>query len=84
MREQKVDPSLLKFVITREQLMNLRETGMSWAKIATCFGMSVKEVWLDGLRNVTLMKVFQRYRTLTELDELLKSIMAVTPRAGES
>lgn len=44
MREQKVDPSLLKFVITRKQLMNLRETEMSWAKIATCFGMSVKEV----------------------------------------
>lgn len=44
MREQEVNLSLLKFVITREQLMNLRETGMSWAKIATCFGMSVKEV----------------------------------------
>ena len=30
-----------KFVITREQLMNLRETGMTWAKIATCLRENV-------------------------------------------
>ena len=28
-----------KFVITREQLMNLRETRMTWAKIATCLNV---------------------------------------------
>ena len=28
-----------KFVITREQLMNFRETRMTWAKIATCLNV---------------------------------------------
>ena len=45
-----------KFVITREQLMNLRETGMTWAK--------VKELCTDEFGNLKLMEVFQIYRTL--------------------
>ena len=71
-----------KFVITREQLMNLRETGMTWAKIAT--GLNVSERTLYGrVREFDIDGSFSEISN-TELDELLKSIMAVTPRAGES
>ena len=71
-----------KFAITREQLANLRETGMTWTKIVTCLNVSernlyrrVQEFDLDGC----LSEISD-----TELDELLKSITAITPRAGES
>lgn len=71
-----------KFVITREQLMNLRETGMTWAKIATCLNVSERTLY-RRVREFDIDGSFSEISN-TELDELLKSIMAVTPRAGES
>ena len=66
-----------KFVITREQLMNLRETGMTWAKIATCLNVSERTLY-RRVREFDIDGSFSEI-TNTELDELLKSIMAVTP-----
>lgn len=63
--------------------MNRRKTGMTWAKIATCLNVTertlyrrVQEFYMDGS--------FSEIQSNTELNELLKSIMTVTPRAGES
>ena len=60
--------------------MNRRKTGMTWAKIATCLNVSertlyrrVQEFYMDGS--------FSEIQSNTELNELLKSIMTVTPRA---
>ena len=71
-----------KFAITKEQLVNLRETGLTWAKIATCLNVSERTLY----RRVQEFDIDSRFSDLsnTELDELLKSILAVTPRAGES
>ena len=71
-----------KFVITGEQLMNLRETRMTWAKIATCLNVSERTLY----RRVREFDIDGNFSEIsnTELDELLKSIMAVTPCAGES
>ena len=71
-----------KFVITREQLMNLRETGMTWAKIATGLNVSERTLY-RRVREFDIDGSFSEISN-TELDELLKSILAVTPRAGES
>ena len=69
-------------MITIEQLMNLRETGMTWAKIATCLNVSERTLY-RRVREFDIDGSFSEISN-TELDELLKSIMAVTPRAGES
>ena len=44
-----------KFVVAKEQLLNFRETGMTWAKIAKCLNISestlyrrVQEFDIDG------------------------------------
>ena len=68
-----------KFAITKEQLVNLRETGLTWAKIATCLNVSERTLY----RRVQEFDIDGRFSGLsnTELDELLKSILAVTPRA---
>jgi len=62
--------------------VNLRETGLTWAKIATCPNVSEKTLY----RRVQEFDIDGRFSDLpnTELDELLKSILAVTPQAGES
>ena len=62
--------------------MNLRETGLTWAKIATRLNVSERTLY----RRVQEFDIDGRFSDLsnTELDELLKSILAVTPRAGES
>jgi len=61
--------------------VNLRETGLTWAKIATCLNVSERTLY----RRVQEFDIDGRFSDLsnTELDELLKSILAVTPRAGE-
>ena len=62
--------------------MNLRETGMTWAKIATCLNVSERTLY-RRVREFDIDGSFSEISN-TELDELVKSIMAVTPRAGES
>ena len=71
-----------KFVMIKEQLVNDLETGLTWAKIATCLNVSERTLY----RRVQECDTDSRFSDLsnTELDELLKFIMAVTPRAGES
>ena len=69
-------------LITREQLTNLRETGMTWAKIAACLNVS-ERILYRRVREFDIDGSFSEISN-TELDELLKSIMAVTSRAGES
>ena len=71
-----------KFVITREQLMNLHETGMTWAKIATCLNVSERTLYRQ-VREFDIDGSFSEMLN-TELDKLLKLIMAVTLCAGES
>ena len=66
-----------KFAITKQQLVNLRETGLTWAKIATCLNVSERTLY----RRVQEFDIDSRFSDLsnTELDELLKSIiLAVT------
>lgn len=62
--------------------MNVCETGMTWAKIATCLSVSERTLY----RRVQEFDIDGSFSEIsdTELDELLKSIMAITPRAGES
>ena len=62
--------------------MNLRETGMTWAKITTCLNVSERTSYRRA-REFDIDGSFSEVSN-TELDELLNSIMAVTPRAGES
>lgn len=71
-----------KFVVTKEQLLNFRETGMTWAKIAKCLNISERTLY----RRVQEFDIDGKFSDVsnTELDEMLKSIMALTPRAGES
>ena len=71
-----------KFAITKEQLANLRETGLTWAKIATCVSVSERTLYRRGQE----FDIDGRFSDLsnTELDELLKFILAVTPWAGGS
>ena len=71
-----------KFSITREQLLNLRETGMTWAKIAKCLNISERTLY----RRVEEFGVNEQFANISnvEPDELLRNIMALTPRAGES
>lgn len=52
-----------KFVITREQLMNVCETGMTWAKIATCLSVSERTLY-RRVQEFDIDGSFQRYQTL--------------------
>ena len=69
-----------KFAITKEQLVNLRETGLTWAKMATCLNVSERTLYT----RVQDFDIDGRFSDLsnTELDELLKSILAVTQSKG--
>ena len=60
----------------RPKFANLRETGLTWAKIATCLNVSERTLY----RRVQDFDIDGRFSNLsnTELDELLKSILAVT------
>lgn len=71
-----------KFSLTKEQLVNLRETGLTWAKIAVCLNVSERTLY----RRVQEFEIDSKFSDLSDndLDELLKSIIALTPRAGES
>lgn len=62
--------------------MNVCETGMTWAKITTCLNVSERTLY----RRVQEFDIDGSFSEIsdTELDELLKSIMAITPCAGES
>lgn len=73
---------LPKFIITREQLVNLCETGLTWAKIATCLNVSERTLY----RRVQEFYMGGSFSEIsnTELDELLKSITTITPRAAKS
>ena len=70
------------FSLTKEQLVNLRETGLTWAKIAVCLNVSERTLY----RRVQEFEIDGKFSDLSDndLDELLKSIRALTPRAGES
>ena len=39
-----------KFVITKDQLINLRETGITWCKIATCLNIIERTLYREVLR----------------------------------
>ena len=71
-----------KFPITKEQLLNLRETGMTLAKIAKCLNISERTLY----RRMEEFGINEQFLNISnvELDELLRNVMALTPRAGES
>ena len=66
-----------KFVVNKEQLLNFRETGMTWAKIAKCLNISERTLY-GRAQEFDIDGKFSDVSN-TELDELLKSIMALTP-----
>ena len=71
-----------KYSITREQLLTLRETGMKWSKVAECLNISERTLF----RRVHEFDIHGTFSDIsnTELDTLLKSIISIAPRAGES
>lgn len=79
---QEVTGGRPKFIITKQQLEYLRETGMTWSKIAKCINVSERTLY----RRVENFDLYVRYSDITdaELDVLLKNVLALTPKAGES
>jgi hypothetical protein len=71
-----------KFIITKHQLQHLRETGMTWSRIAKCLNISERTLY----RRVDEFDMGVEYSNMsnTELDTLVKDILALTPKAGES
>ena len=71
-----------KFSITKEQLLLLRETGMKWAKVAECLNISERTLY----RRVQDYGIHGTFSDIsnTELDKVLREILSITPRAGES
>jgi len=64
-----------KFAITKEQLVNLRETGLTWAKIAICLNVSERTLY----RRVQQFHIVGRFFDLSNIH-----FGSVTPRAGDS
>ncbi len=71
-----------KFIVTMDQLQHLRETGMTWSRIAKCLNISERTLY----RRAKEFDMHVEYSDMsnTELDTLLKDILGLTPRAGES
>eukprot|EP00794_Sanderia_malayensis_P016370 gene16370-18012_t len=70
-----------QFLLTKDQLQNLRETGMSWKAIALCLNISESTLY----RRVAKFDLNQRFTAIPDqdLDQLLRSIIGLNPRAGE-
>lgn len=71
-----------RFCITREQLTDLRETGMTWKSIAKCLNVSERTLY----RRVEEFNIRQEFSDIStaQLDEVLNGILSVTPNAGET
>ena len=71
-----------KFIITKHQLQHLRETVMTWSRIAKCLNISERILY----RRVDEFDMRVEYSNMsgTKLDTLLQDILALTPKAGES
>ncbi len=68
-------------MLTKEQLQDLCETGMSWKAIALCLNISESTLY----RRVAKFDLNHRFTVIPDqdLDQLLRSIIVLTPRAGE-
>ena len=71
-----------KYVITRQQIECLRETGMNWRKIASCLGIHERML----LRRRAEFNMLDNFSDISdeELDNHIAEILRVTPFAGES
>ena len=71
-----------RFLLAKDQLQELRETGMSWKAIALCLNISESTLY----RRVNEFNLNQNFTAMSDqdLDELLRSIIGLTPRAGET
>ncbi len=70
-----------KFVITREQILSLRETGMMWNDIAKCLNISTKTLY----RHRRELRIPEKFTDINNADLLaiIQEILTLTPNAGE-
>ena len=71
-----------KYIITKEQIEQLRETGMAWKDIASCLGVHPRTVYRRRME-------FGLEDSFTEisddaLDGEIQDIIRLTPNAGET
>ena len=66
----------------KEQLRDLRETGMTWQKISKCFNICERTLY-GRVQEFDIPREFSDVPD-SELDNLLQDIMVRTPRVGES
>jgi hypothetical protein len=71
-----------KFVITKQQLESLRESGTTWSHIACCLNISERTLY-RRVQQFNLSRTFSQIAN-SELDEVLKEIASLTPGAGET
>ena len=71
-----------KYIVTREQLECLRDTGLSWRKIASFFGIHERTL----LRRRAELNLLENFSSISdeELDTHIADILRATPFAGES
>ncbi len=71
-----------KFVVTREQIVVLRDTGMTWSDISKCLCISPKTLY----RRRQEYDIPNSFANISdaELDDLLSNVLALTPNAGET
>lgn len=71
-----------RYDITRQQIECLRETGMSWRKIASCLGINERTL----LRRRAEFNMLENFSDISDedLDNHISEILRVTPFAGES
>eukprot|EP00794_Sanderia_malayensis_P013267 gene13267-14634_t len=71
-----------RFVVTREQIVVLRDTGMTWSDISKCLCISPKTLY----RRRQEYDIPNNFSNISdsELDNLLSDVLALTPNAGET
>ena len=69
------------YIISKEQIETLRETGMKWKTIASCLGVCERTIY----RRRVQFGLSDNYTDMTDedLDEHIKNILELTPYSGE-
>ncbi|KAK3732752.1 hypothetical protein QZH41_001311 [Actinostola sp. cb2023] len=72
-----------RYVITKEQITQLHETGLSWKAVAECFHVSEKTLYRRRLEFGMDMEQFTNI-TDSNLEMAIREILERTPNAGET
>ena len=70
------------YIITKEMIEQLRETGMNWTSIATCLGISDQTLYRRRIE----FEVENTFTEITdeELDRQIQETLNLTPNSGET